>query len=95
MCVCHVCDNRWCVNPAHLFLGTKADNSKDAKNKRRFKHGEEHPKTKLTDEDVRLIRRLHETDSRVNTYEALSRRFGIAPVNIRKVVLGLSWTHLL
>lgn len=56
--VCHRCDNPPCVNPAHLFIGSQADNMHDRKTKgRNADHrGTRNPKCKLSDDQVAALR---------------------------------------
>lgn len=56
MCVLHHCDNPSCTNPAHLFLGTRADNNRDMREKHRNRRGDRHHWGRLPDETIESIR---------------------------------------
>lgn len=85
LCVLHRCDNRVCCNPAHLFLGTKQDNSDDKLAKRR------HP-TKLTYEQVREIKlALAERKGRGNVLNELAEKYGVKYGTIYHIKNGVNW----
>lgn len=90
-CVCHRCDNRPCIRPSHLFLGTYTENEKDKHNKGREARGERHGLAKLDAFTVRLLRRLHK---RGLSQALLGRVFGVDKATVRMVCLRRTWVHV-
>lgn len=91
LCVCHHCDNRCCVNPGHLFLGTRADNQRDMVRKGRAASGESNAQAKLTEPDVIAIRALRKDG--MLQYE-IAERFGISRANVGYIVRRKTWTQV-
>lgn len=91
MVVCHSCDNPPCCNPAHLFIGTPADNTADRDAKMRGIHGERNHKAKMTEADVVELRRLR--GDGVTTVK-LAAMFGISQAVASKAALGQTWRHV-
>lgn len=89
--VCHKCDNPSCVNPSHLFLGSRADNVADRESKRRniTKTGEEQPRAKLTKKIVKDAR--WERAFKGTSYQALANRYGVAKKTMMNAVSGTTW----
>ena len=94
ICVLHRCDNRLCVNPAHLFLGTNADNvaDREAKGRNRPACGESHYLSKLSESDVRNIRKLY-ADGGISQPE-LGRYFQVSQTLIWSVIHSRGWKHI-
>ncbi len=84
----HRCDTPLCVNPAHLLLGTQAQNMGDAVERDRVSRGAHHGNAKLTDAQAREI--LVSTDTALR----LSKRYGVHPDLVRMIQRGARWAHL-
>ena len=91
LCVLHRCDNRACVNVAHLWLGTHADNMRDMAKKGRSTRGERSRLAKLAPTEVLSIRAERARGARTN---ALAHAFGVSERAVRHIVDGDRWRHI-
>lgn len=97
ICVCHKCDNRACVNPDHLFLGTQAENMRDAIAKGRrtagppVSRGESCASAKLTARDVEYIREARDRGEKLTV---LAAKFGVSISLISMVHSRRVWAHV-
>lgn len=88
MCVCHRCDIRCCVNPAHLFIDTNQGNAADKVRKNRQARGTSNGMSKLSEESVREILASKEAGP------SLARRFGVTRRVIYLVRRRETWRHI-
>ena len=85
--VMHKCDVPSCVNPNHLVLGTHLENMQDAKRKGRISIGEMHGRSKLTDEQVYLIRKSSKPQKEI------AFEFGITQGHVSSLKSGAKWQY--
>ena len=92
--VLHKCDNPWCVNPNHLYLGDYRQNAKDREQRNRGNHafGERHGRSKITSEQVVAIREQHETGK--FSFRQLGKIYGLDGKTVSDIVKNKLWQRL-
>lgn len=96
MLVCHSCDNRRCVNPEHLWLGTPKQNQRDSWEKERRvpvpahlkARGKGHGRAKLTDELVMEIKKSPKD------LQSIAVQYGVSKTCIFNIKSGRTWAHV-
>lgn len=97
--VCHHCDNPPCVNPSHLFVGTRSANMKDMADKGRgntdpswlYRKGERNSRAKLTENQVREIRYLC---SNGMMQKDVAKMFNVCKQAVSDIVRRKNWKHI-
>lgn len=88
---CHRCDNPPCVNPRHLYFGTRQSNVDDAWARGRMPVGSERSAAKIDETQVLEIRNRYADGAGARE---LAEEFGIAISTLRLTVLGRKWKHV-
>jgi Mor family transcriptional regulator len=93
LCVCHTCDNRKCVNPEHLFLGTLKDNNLDKTRKGRnvSLRGSGSGMSVLNEQQVGEIKKKLASGKGLSD---LGREYNVTPQNIYHIRKGKTWKHV-
>ena len=94
--VCHKCDNRKCINPDHLFLGTALDNILDAQKKGRLNRipwgrGTDMPNSVLNDDIVDKMRAAYDNGE---TAKSIAGRYGFNLSTVKGAVQRATWKHV-
>lgn len=90
--VCHTCDNPKCVNPAHLFLGSRKDNAQDASQKGRIHISPIGHNGVLTVSQVRRIKKALQLN--LMTIAEVARAFDVSHTTISRIKRGLKWSRV-
>lgn len=96
MDVCHTCDNRKCVNPDHLFSGTRKDNMQDCKakgrtNKKGIGSGSKIGTSKLIEADIPAIFALVKSGK---NFTEVGKIYLITRHSISNIINRKTWRHI-
>jgi hypothetical protein len=87
-CALHHCDNPPCINPEHLYAGTRDDNAKDRVARNRGRKGETIPWAKLKNVDIPVIQKLIKDGV---PYTTIQKTYPVAISTFSQIKHGQRW----